>query len=293
MKKHLPLFLAAIVVCLCAPFAAQAHQPRLVGGDYVRIYSPSVSQAFYDELAGKPREYLISSPDEFELDLQLLVPASANPEGRYSAEVYRLDNGQRILVGKLDGASQPWTDFHEEFANDDYAQSAPAHLKLAAGDYAVEVAGTADANGQTQADTGKYVLVVGSQESFPANEIWNAWLVVPKLKQNFFKQSPLTLVLSAFGPYALAAASVLVLIFWAIAIKLLKALLPRDLKPHLARNLGFWDRALRLVLGLGLLVAAIHYWSLLMFLGAGFLLYEAVAKWCPLYAALGRNTCPI
>jgi len=39
--------------------AAQAHQPTIVGKETLTIDNPEISRAFYDELKGAPRSYLI------------------------------------------------------------------------------------------------------------------------------------------------------------------------------------------------------------------------------------------
>lgn len=63
------------------------------------------------------------------------------------------------------------------------------------------------------------------------------------------------------------------------------------------KNLGTIDRVLRLVLAIIIGVAIFLTDSIIIqiFL-AGlslFILYEALASWCLLYALIGRNTCPI
>ncbi|MDP2741424.1 MAG: hypothetical protein Q8O66_01910, partial [bacterium] len=72
-----------------------AHQPRIVyyiGGD-VKIKNPEVSQAFYDKIKGKSRDYFINSDKDFNLYINLLVPDPVNASGRYSANVFLLNNG--------------------------------------------------------------------------------------------------------------------------------------------------------------------------------------------------------
>ncbi|HVS95619.1 MAG TPA: DUF2892 domain-containing protein [Puia sp.] len=61
------------------------------------------------------------------------------------------------------------------------------------------------------------------------------------------------------------------------------------------RNVGYYDRGLRLVLSIGLIViAAVHvvpgYWNLITWCVAGILLLTGVFGICPLYGACGIDT---
>ena len=74
-------------VCLFLGFAqgASAHLPRIIynqSGD-IQVKETEISQVFYDELGGNARNYLISSDVDFNLYINLLVPAYANPNGKY------------------------------------------------------------------------------------------------------------------------------------------------------------------------------------------------------------------
>lgn len=59
------------------------------------------------------------------------------------------------------------------------------------------------------------------------------------------------------------------------------------------KNIGTPDRLLRAAFGAGLLVLAFLFASPLLFVFAGFCFFEALFSWCGLYAALGKNTCPL
>lgn len=62
---------------------------------------------------------------------------------------------------------------------------------------------------------------------------------------------------------------------------------------HLKQNLGKSDRVARLVIGIVLLPVSVITGSGLLFLGALFCFYEALASWCIVYQVLGKNTCPL
>ena len=85
--KKLFIFLAVIFLIGLAG-GVLAHQPKIIfyqKGD-ISVQTPEVSQAFYDELTGNPRNYFINSGKDFVLYLNILVPEIENPNGRYSAQ---------------------------------------------------------------------------------------------------------------------------------------------------------------------------------------------------------------
>jgi uncharacterized membrane protein YesL len=60
------------------------------------------------------------------------------------------------------------------------------------------------------------------------------------------------------------------------------------------KNINKYDRILRLLLGIGLLVLSLlTSWSPILVFFSGFCIFEAVFSWCGFYAAIGRNTCPV
>lgn len=59
------------------------------------------------------------------------------------------------------------------------------------------------------------------------------------------------------------------------------------------KNIGMYDRILRFVFGLLLLILAWWQQSLIALGAALFCFYEALASWCVMYQLLGKNTCPI
>ena len=88
MKKI--FLLTTVILFLLFANSASAHLPRITYSQdgAVEIINPEISQAFYDELKGQPRDYFIESSVDFELYLNLLVPEIANIDGRYSAKVF-------------------------------------------------------------------------------------------------------------------------------------------------------------------------------------------------------------
>jgi len=179
--------------CLLGPCKVLAHQPRIVysqSGD-IQINNPEISQAFYDELKGKPRDYFINSSRDFELYINLLVPEEANRNGRYSANIFSVkDNGSEQIVS-LDGNSFDWKEFYEEFGRDYYLKGPEFKQQVPAGKYKIEV--------YSKDNQGEYVLAVGQKESYDVQSILNIYWQLPLLKVAFFKTSVLQFFLTPFG----------------------------------------------------------------------------------------------
>lgn len=60
------------------------------------------------------------------------------------------------------------------------------------------------------------------------------------------------------------------------------------------KNIDIKGRVFRALIGVGLVVWAVMTdWSPVLFFFAGFTFFEAIFSWCGLYAAMGKNSCPI
>jgi len=218
MKKIIPYIIIFLFLtgCLSSPSGASAHQPRIVylqSGD-VNINNPELSQAFYDNLKGSPRDYFIDSSIDFELYLNLLVPEPASREGRYSADVFSAgaplgsgsaSGGDWEKILSLDGMSFDWQSFYEPFGRDYYLKGPELDEKVPAGKYKIEV--------YSGDNIGKYVLAVGKTESFDAKSILNVYWQIPFLKITFFKTSVLQFFLTPFGIAGVGALGALLIFF--------------------------------------------------------------------------------
>ena len=84
----------------------------------------------------------------------------------------------------LDGTHANWTQYHEEFGNDNYLWgpeygNVSSGISVPAGTYLIVVS--------SPNNRGKYVLVTGWKEEFPLNEALHAIIVMPQLKEYFGK----------------------------------------------------------------------------------------------------------
>ena len=196
-------------VCLFLGFAqgASAHLPRIIynqSGD-IQVKETEISQVFYDELGGNARNYLISSDVDFNLYINLLVPAYSNSNGKYSAKVFLIKDDLDEEVTFIDGQTNfLWKEFYESFSRDYYFKGPEFEKTLSAGDYKITVF--------SYENKGKYVLAIGKDEKFPLVEILNIYWVMPLLKMEFFKTSVLEFFLTPFGLVIVGLVSFLLLI---------------------------------------------------------------------------------
>jgi len=180
-----------------------AHQPEIIynsSGD-IQINNPETSQAFYDELTGSPRNYFINSENSFDLYLNLLVPQITNPSGIYSANVFSVKDNKEELIFSLDGTSQKWEQFWEDFGRDYYLKGPELDQQVLAGNYRIEVF--------SKENLGKYVLAVGKKEVFGAQSLLNVYWQIPLLKLEFFKSSIWQFFLTPFGIAGVVAIGIL------------------------------------------------------------------------------------
>ncbi len=280
LRYILPLLLIGALA-----FAAAAHQPREVGDPSgpVTIDEPEVSQAFYAELRGEADEYLIMSEEPFQLYVGLSVPDLPDAETDFR---FAVTSGGRT-VAEYDGIGFDWERMYEPFAGDDYLGGPEFSSRVPAGEYVIIVS--------SPDDYGKYVLAVGEGEVWHFDDIVQALTVVPQLKSDYFGKSRASFALSVFGAVQLAvllAIGFLAGLVWRKAVRYFgrKA---EGVRPHGAKNIGRADRLIRLTLALLLLVSGIWFWQPVLLAAAGFVLYEVLSGWCAVYAAIGRNTCPI
>ncbi len=204
MKKII-LFLSIFIFLVFAGNVS-AHQPRIVylQPGYplgpVQINNPELSQAFYDNLKGSPRDYFIDSNRDFELYINFLVPEEASRDGRYSTDVFD-GLGQKIY--SLDGLTFDWQEFYEPFGRDYYLKGPELDQQLPAGKYKIEV--------YSEDNLGEYVLVVGKIEAYDINSILNIYWQIPFLKITFFKTSVLQFFLTPFGIVGIGALGALLI----------------------------------------------------------------------------------
>jgi len=184
MKKELCFI---FVFCLLAGFflatPALAHQPRIVSDSRLTlIKNPEVSQAFYGELKGSSANYLLELKQAGDLYLQILVPDLPGIQKDKTAGVeYLPELGEgAVNFAQLDLPVEQWKKYFEEYAGDNYFKGPELKKPAEPGYYVVKIS--------SPDNQGKYVLVVGEKEEFPAGEAVKAAITIPMLKKDFFQQ---------------------------------------------------------------------------------------------------------
>lgn len=182
-----------------------AHQPRLVGDETeIIVILPEISKAYYGNLTGKPVIYNIEATEAFRLYVNILVPDLEGIEKDVSVKIMK----QGAVISHLDGSSHDWKRFHEPFAGDDYYQGPEYVNSQEPGSYKIQV--------YSPDNQGKYVLAIGDVEAFPFGELIKTYLVLPRLKSEFFGKSPLTAYSNIMGIFM----GVVLLIIFLIATAL-------------------------------------------------------------------------
>jgi len=117
------------------------------------------------------------------------------------------------VISLLDGSSHDWKKFHEPFSGDDYYRG-PEYVEMQnPGTYEVQV--------YSPDNQGKYMLAVGDREAFPLNELIKTYIVLPRLKSQFFDKSPLSAYSNLMGLF-LGIMILIVLVIAAIVFFVVK-----------------------------------------------------------------------
>jgi hypothetical protein len=168
------------------PQPVSAHQPRLPGdATDIEVGDPVISAAYYARLQGHPVTYHFHANRPFTLYLNVLVPDMPGVTEDYSITVQR--DGETWTF--LSPGQAPWSSFYEPFGADKYRKGPTYRAEAPAGNYDLSVS--------NPTNSGKYVLAIGEQESFPLREMLRTFVALAQVKQYFGKpavavvQSPL------------------------------------------------------------------------------------------------------
>jgi hypothetical protein len=246
------------------------------------VSDPELSQAFYAKLSGEPYVYHVKSGVPFNLYVNVLVPDIEDQKRDVSAIITKVGESRPLAI--LNASNWVWQKFYEPFGRDAYLKGPEFDARVEAGSYDIQV--------WSPRNDSKYALAIGKVESFGLSESLAAIHLIPRLKRDFFNESPAGFILSPFG---LAYVGVLFLLSF-IAGFLYRGLLryfAAGTTRGLQHNIGKLDRFVRLLIAVVLFVWALTTsWSWVLFFFSGFALFEAIFSWCGFYAALGRTTCP-
>jgi len=279
--SHLKTSVFILVVVVCMPLFVSAHQPRIVESGQILVSDPEISKAYYGHLTGEPHVYTIEATAPLNLYAGVLVPDIEGQKKDVSAVI--LKDGKEVAT--LDGMTFIWTQFFEEFGHDMYWQGPEYKARAESGTYVIRVS--------SSDNDSKYSLAVGEIEAFDFKESMNALTLIPELKKNFFNESPINFILSPMGWGLILIMYLLAGLIGFISRMILKRM-AKNSPRGVSKNIGTPDRLLRFGIGIALLLLAIATtWNPILIFFSGFALFQALFSWCGLYAALGRNTCPV
>jgi len=279
MKKT--LLVLAFLVMVLLPSITSAHQPRIVTSSPTVVIFPEVSKAYYDTLSGEPAIYTITADKPFALYVGLLVPDIADQKKDISAVV--LKDGKEVAL--LSDISFEWKPYFEKFGHDSYFKGPEYKAQAEAGTYEIRV--------WSSNNDSKYSLVIGETEAFGFKDTLSTLSVIPELKKDFFNKSPIDFILSPLGFGYVISMFLLAFIFGFTYRTLIKKF-ARNTTRTASKNIGTYDRVVRIGIGVLLLLVAITTtWNPWLLFFSGFAFFEAIFSWCGLYAVLGKSTCPI
>jgi len=185
MKNKSVLFIIIFATFFLHIGNSQAHQPRIVLGEAGTIVSdPEISKVYFGELDGQANFFTIHKDAPFNLYINALVPDVMGVQKNISVEIRK--DGQ--LIATLDGVNFKWKNFYDPFAGDNYFKGPEYRMSVEPGDYKIKIF--------NQNETGKYALVFGETESFPASEVFRAFITTPQVKKDFFGESGISAFLN-------------------------------------------------------------------------------------------------
>jgi len=284
MKKQLltiSVFSILAIGVFVSPSPASAHQPRLVDTSEITVVDPAVSKAYYGTLAGTPHTYTVKATAPLDLYVGILMPYAEDSKKDVQAEIRKGTE----LIQVIGGKDADWKSMFEFFGQSTYWDGGEYKAQVEAGTYTITVS--------SAENDSKYSLAIGEIEAFDGSETVNALKLIPELKSNFFNESPISFIKSPFGWGYILIMYIIAFIFGFLYRFILKKFASSTAR-GVQKNIGKSDRAIRLAIALALLLLAITTsWSPWLLFFSGFAFFEAIFSWCGLYAALGKNTCPV
>jgi hypothetical protein len=269
-NKLRTVILVFFLILVSWPLAVLGHQPRIVESEKINITKPEISKAYYANLSGKPHTYIINASSAINLYVNILLPFNEGPEKNVLVKIFKDD---KSLVS-LSPSKEDWKEFFEPFGQSMYWQGPEFKIRADAGKYKILV--------QSREKNIRYVLSIGEIESFEGIESLRAILVIPKLKRNFFKESPASFILSPLGWGYILLLKILALLLGWVFLKVLKVSgikIQKKYFKRFARLIMVWS----VIFWVGLLYwAVITSWHPITILISGLALFMALVSWCEL-----------
>jgi hypothetical protein len=261
------------------PLDVLAHQPRIVKSEKIIITEPEVSKAYYGNLLGKPHIYKISASLPIDLYVNVLVPFIEGPEKNVTVKIFKGEP----LIGMLSPKKEDWKVFFEPFGQSMYWKGPEFKVRAEAGKYEIHV--------QSAEKSVRYVLATGEVEAFDGPESLRAILLIPKLKKDFFEESPLSFIFSPLGWGYVLLLQFIVLLVGFVILKMLNISQIRFQKKYFqrsAKNIMICGGFFWVIL---FFFAIQTSWHPLLIIMSGFGLFIAIISWAKLKFS-GQNKAP-
>mgnify|MGYP004004499545 FL=1 len=255
------------VIMLSWPLGVFAHQPRIVDTEKIHVTKPEVSKAYYAKLSGKPHTYFISVNSAIDLYVNVLFPHKEGPKKNITVNIFKGDQS----IGSLSSGEVDWKKFFEPFGQSMYWQGPELKKNVDAGKYEILV--------QSKEKNLRYVLAIGETEVWNGIDSINAILLIPKLKKNFFEESPISFILSPLGYGYILLLQLLALIVGWVILRILKIsgiqtqtnYILKFAKINICLGVVFWVSFL--------FFAVTTTWHPLLILMSGFALFMTIISW--------------
>lgn len=176
--RLLTLIVAALALSL--PAFSLAQQLRITEGARTSIEDVGTYRAYYGLLGGEPHVYSFAVDAETPVSFVVLVPDTSDAKTDISIALSANQNAETPL-SRVDGGLLEWTRFFDTAGRDSYLAGPAIQATVPAGEYEVRIT-----NPET---TGRYVLVVGSDEVFSFSESLRRYATLPTIKTEFFQKS--------------------------------------------------------------------------------------------------------
>lgn len=278
------LLILVFALYIFSPMTIFAHQPRITDKEITKVTDPEISKAYYSTLSGKVQTYKIDETKPFNLYVNILVPDIEGQKKDLLVVIIK-DGNEKTPLAVLDGTNFKWERFWEEFGRDWYWKGPEYKALASAGQYEIIVS--------SPSNNSKYSLAIGEIEAFSGKEGLNALTLIPKLKSDFFNESPIGFIFSPFG-WGLILVMYLLAFFFGFTYRAILKKFAKTKNRKVHKNIGSPDRLVRFIIAALLLILATSTtWNPLLIFFSGFALFEALFSWCGFYATLGKKTCPI
>jgi hypothetical protein len=208
--KHLLL-----VVFFFSAFSVHAYTPVMVGErtarDVTEITAVETEKMFFGELKGFPHMFLIQSGEPFTLKAELLLPDIQDTPRDINVIIIRNTGFQGRIqeVTRMHAKDAGWDSFYDPWGGDRYLRGITYESEMESGVYRIEVS--------APDNDGKYVLVVGSEESFGPTTYFKTLGQLSSVK-SFFEKSPIR-VLEAPPVFIPLIVIIFGIVFWRLRLR--------------------------------------------------------------------------